>query len=262
MRDRIISSIILVALFALFYILGGIYFIAFTSFAAIFAYKEIAFLKKYPPIVIIIGLVSIISLIILNSKEAVYTLGLSTGSIIFPIVLLTVPTLLPRYQKKYLSSDAFNSITFILLVGLGLASINSFMLTDKHLLLYVVLVCVINDVFAYVVGTLIGKHKFSKISPKKSVEGLIAGVLIGTIGSTLFYLMFVEGNVSVALITTISLVLNISCPLGDLIFSKIKRENDIKDFSKLLPGHGGMLDRLDSIIFTSLVFILLLSIFK
>ena len=136
------------------------------------------------------------------------------------------------------------------------------MLTDKHLLLYVVLVCVINDVFAYVVGTLIGKHKFSKISPNKSVEGLIAGVLIGTIGSTLFYLMFVEGNVSVALISTISLVLNISCTLGDLIFSKIKRENDIKDFSKLLPGHGGMLDRLDSIIFTSLVFILLLSIFK
>ena len=262
MRDRIISAVILIALFTLFYILGGIYFVAFTSFAAIFAYKEIAFLKKYPPIVIILGLISILSLVILNSKEYLFSLGLSSGSIVFPIVLLTLPTLISKYHSKYQTSDAFNLISFILLVGLGIASINSWMLTDKHLLLYVVLICVLNDVFAYLIGTLIGKHKFSKISPKKSIEGLIAGIVIGTIGSTLYYLMFVEENASVALITTITFILNIACPIGDLLFSKIKRENDIKDFSKLLPGHGGMLDRLDSIIVTSLVLLLLLSIFK
>jgi len=262
MRDRIISAVVLIALFTLFYILGGVYFVMLTSFASVLAYKEIAFLKKYPPVIIILGLVSIISLVILNSKEYIFTLGINTSSIIFPIIFLTLPTLIPRYQSKYEVSKAFEFISFIFIIGLGIASINSLMFSDKKLLLYVLSICVLNDVFAYLIGTLIGKHKFSKISPKKSIEGLIAGSLVGTIGGTLFYVMFIEPTVNVLLILAITFILNISCQLGDLLFSKIKRENNIKDFSNLLPGHGGMLDRLDSIIITSLVFVLLLSIFK
>ena len=261
MKKRLISGIIIVALFSLFYILGGNYFVAFTSFLAILAYKEIAFLKKYPNIVIILGLISMLALVILNSVYINYLIGIKYISILIPLILLTIPSLIPKYQKTYLLSDAFSLIGFISFVGIALSSINVFVLTNKITLLYLISIVCINDIFAYLIGKLIGKRKFSKISPNKTLEGTIAGNIFGLIGGIAFYLIFINANINILFLIIVTLILNISGQLGDLLFSKIKRENNIKDFSNLIPGHGGILDRLDSLLFTSLVYTIIIILF-
>ena len=105
------------------------------------------------------------------------------------------------------------------------------------------------DTFAYFIGSKYGKRKlFPKISPKKSLEGFIGGLIFGSLISTIFYVLVI-GNVSIISIFVLSILLSTIGQFGDLAFSYIKRYFNIKDFSNIMPGHGGILDRLDSIIF-------------
>ena len=112
--------------------------------------------------------------------------------------------------------------------------------------------------FAMFTGSLFGKHKLiPKVSPKKSVEGSVGGSIIGTILAVVYYELVITntGNLFILIISTF--ILTILGQLGDLLFSKIKRENGIKDFSNIMPGHGGILDRLDSLSFVAMGYILL-----
>ena len=111
------------------------------------------------------------------------------------------------------------------------------------------------DTFAHSIGTLFGKHKINEISPKNSGEGCLGGAFFGTLISVLFYLIVINQDINIFLLVFITLFLSIIGQLGDLFFSQIKRQYGIKDFSNLMPGHGGVLDRLDSIIFVTLAFI-------
>ena len=112
-----------------------------------------------------------------------------------------------------------------------------------------------NDTCAYLVGRAIGKHKMSPIlSPKKSIEGLIGGIVgAGILGVVfgLIYNHFMQVVHSVWIFALIGAVCALPAVIGDLAASAIKRNNDIKDYGKLIPGHGGILDRFDSIIFTA-----------
>ena len=102
------------------------------------------------------------------------------------------------------------------------------------------------DIFAYVCGKLIGKHKFSKISPNKTIEGCVGG----TIGAVIMILIYtIRMNINYVLVAGIGLILSLLSQMGDFAASSIKRFTGIKDYSNLIPGHGGMLDRIDSIIF-------------
>ena len=111
------------------------------------------------------------------------------------------------------------------------------------------------DTFAYFTGMLLGKHKLiPAVSPKKTVEGAVGGTLFA-IGFTVLY-GFVVGKISGAApnylaLIIVSLLVSILSQCGDLIMSLIKRKFEIKDYGKLFPGHGGVLDRFDSIIVTS-----------
>lgn len=119
------------------------------------------------------------------------------------------------------------------------------------------------DSFAFVVGKLCGKHKFSKISPNKSIEGCIGGLL----GATAFYIIFTQilHNLQICELNYIVMgilgcIVSIISQIGDIAASSIKRYCGIKDFSNLMPGHGGMLDRFDSVLFIAPVVFLALSI--
>ena len=116
------------------------------------------------------------------------------------------------------------------------------------------------DIFAYVCGKLIGKHKFSKISPNKTIEGLIGGLVMGTFVASTFYYVVIDPKISLAILIFITLFLALVGQLGDLVFSSIKRTFGVKDFSSLIPGHGGILDRFDSLIFVILSFILVMGV--
>ena len=108
------------------------------------------------------------------------------------------------------------------------------------------------DIFAYVCGKLIGKHKFSKISPNKTIEGCVGGT-IGAVIMILIYTVIINNlcgmNINYILVATIGIILSLLSQMGDFAASSIKRFTGIKDYSNLIPGHGGMLDRIDSIIF-------------
>lgn len=117
---------------------------------------------------------------------------------------------------------------------------------------YVFLAAWGTDIFAYCIGKRFGKHKFSKISPNKSIEGCIAGA-IGAIFFMTTYTwicnQYLGMNFQYSYIIIIAIVLSLVGQIGDFSASSIKRYTGIKDFSNLIPGHGGMLDRIDSVIF-------------
>ncbi len=108
-----------------------------------------------------------------------------------------------------------------------------------------------NDTFAYLVGKNFGKHKlFERISPKKTIEGFFGGFFFTIIASIILAKYFIQtSNISIWI--GIAILVSIFATLGDLVQSKFKRIANVKDSGKIMPGHGGVLDRLDSIIFVS-----------
>ena len=108
----------------------------------------------------------------------------------------------------------------------------------------------INDTFAYLVGKNFGKKKlFERISPKKTVEGFLGGLIFSAVAAYLVY--FFTGLLDLHTWVGIAIILSVFGTLGDLIQSKFKRQAGVKDSGRLMPGHGGLFDRLDSIIFAS-----------
>ena len=104
------------------------------------------------------------------------------------------------------------------------------------------------DTFAYLVGSRIGKHKFTKISPNKSIEGVIGG-FFGVLIISYIFKYFVPKIFFGTNLAILSVLLTIVAVFGDLFESKIKRDLDVKDSSTILGGHGGFLDRFDSALF-------------
>ena len=107
-----------------------------------------------------------------------------------------------------------------------------------------------NDSFAYIVGKNFGKQKlFSSISPKKTVEGFLGGVFFAALSS--YFIALIAPSLSFTNWLIISVLVSVFGTLGDLVESKYKRQAAVKDSGKIMPGHGGMLDRLDSAIFAA-----------
>ncbi len=120
----------------------------------------------------------------------------------------------------------------------------------KFWILFVLVVTVAGDAGAYHIGSLIGRHKlYPIVSPKKSVEGSIGGLFASVVVGSAVGLIFLK-NMPLAILFFFSLAVAITGQIGDLIESMLKRNSGKKDSSALLPGHGGILDRLDSLIFS------------
>ena len=109
----------------------------------------------------------------------------------------------------------------------------------------------VNDSFAYIVGKSFGKQKlFYSISPHKTVEGFLGGLLFCCISASIVS-RYIDETLTTPNWLIIAIIVSVFGTLGDLIESKLKRESNVKDSGKIIPGHGGILDRLDSIIFAS-----------
>ena len=112
----------------------------------------------------------------------------------------------------------------------------------------------INDTMAYIVGSVIGKTPLSKISPKKTWEGTIGGIILSTVVVGLLLPMILLPTPDIALsvlFTSVSLIASITGTFGDLLESKLKRMAGVKDSGQMMPGHGGFLDRFDSLVFAT-----------
>jgi len=185
-------------------------------------------------------------------------LVIATATSFTAIVLLSLQHGTQNFVKR--ASSTALALTYLPLLGgfimliarpsNGLAAVMTFLL---------IIGC--NDTFGYMVGVLIGKHQLApSISPKKSYEGLI-GSLIGTmVGGGLTFHYILDSDYRYGIVT--GLVIVFTATSGDLIESAMKRDMSIKDMGNILPGHGGMLDRLDSAIFSAPAFYLALELVK
>lgn len=262
MKTRIISAIVALIIVVPLLIWGGNYFAFGCALLSVQALRELLMLKdntnKIPILVQLLSIVCMLLLVLSDFDGYSIAFGLSYKGIAVSALALFLPTIF--YKKDtYKTSDAFYLLGCTILIGM---IFNSFILVRNLGIMkfvYLILITTMTDTFAYIFGSLIGKHKMCPlISPKKSWEGSIFGSLVGTFVSCAFYHAMINPiNLKVVLVT---LALSIIGQLGDLFFSKIKRENGIKDFSNIMPGHGGILDRLDSLIMVVLAFIVLFGV--
>ena len=121
-------------------------------------------------------------------------------------------------------------------------------------LLWLLVVVAMTDVGAYAVGKSIGKTPFCETSPNKTMEGVVGGIAVATVAGMFLGLTFVDFGTSLV----ISFAVSVSSIFGDLYESSLKRAADVKDSGSLLPGHGGVLDRIDGYLFGAIVMLVLL----
>lgn len=188
------------------------------------------------------------------SQTSMYFLYIIHAAVLFSMLL---------YRHKELDFKEMSVIlcmTILIPVALGtLISLRS--LGGDHGMFYVLIAIFaswISDAGAYFAGTFFGKHKLApNISPKKTVEGVIGGLILNIIAMVAFGLLFQNvkyagaKEVNYLVLAIIGFVGSFTSLLGDLSFSLIKRSCHIKDFGQVIPGHGGILDRFDSVIFTA-----------
>lgn len=128
-------------------------------------------------------------------------------------------------------------------------------------MIYIVFACFGCDTGAYFFGSWFGKHKLiERISPKKTWEGAIGGWFVGAVTSYIFGLFYLNHLFDTNVILFASITLPIVAQIGDLSFSAIKRQYHVKDFGSIFPGHGGVLDRVDSLLFCLMYFYAILLI--
>lgn len=265
MKTRIISAIVMCLIIIPVLIIGGLPFkILAIILAAMSMYEVMKAREKKSKIPLFIRILSYILIgVFVGLGTSVYSANyeLIYKVMIVIFLLYFIPVVFINDTEKFSVTDSLYVLGCTIFLGVAY---NSFVLIsniDFKYLFYIILVTTMTDTFAYFTGSFIGTHKLcEKISPKKTWEGAIGGSVVGTIIATFFYLFLINPSANVLLIIGITLLLTIIGQIGDLFFSSIKRHYKIKDFSNLIPGHGGILDRFDSIIFVVLTFILFMNI--
>ena len=262
MKQRVISGAVLVVILAITLYFGGIVTCGLMALVSLVGNMELLRVygvnKKTPGIVCYLATVLYYIAIYLDRMDIIVPMMVIYLLVMLAVYVLTFPT----YSDKQIMA-AFMDFFYVSVMLSFVYLIRNM----EHGLVLVLLIFVsswINDTCAYFVGRALGKHKMApKLSPKKSIEGCIAGI-VGAVIIALIYTYAINSikgfEYSYIYITIFTIILSIIGQIGDFAASSIKRYADVKDFSNLIPGHGGMLDRIDSIIFIAPFAYILLNI--
>jgi phosphatidate cytidylyltransferase len=180
------------------------------------------------------------------------------GGIFFIIFLILIGTVL---IKEWIVINIKKSIiiNIIGIIYISIALFFSYLLRGQgnqqlHIFIWILTICICSDIGGYIVGKSIGGNRLTKISPNKTISGSVGSLFFSFFPLLFFHLFFLDDylisfNIKNILLT---LIFSITCQIGDLLISYYKRYNNVKSTGNILPGHGGLFDRLDGIIFTIL----------
>lgn len=258
MKKRVVSAFLMILIFALCIIISSKIFAILMLICGNLCLKELIDIKyknKYIDFVKFVCYLSI-SILILNGVFFKFN---TLFTLIFPILSIITPIIFYNDNKKYNMEDSLYLIGITFFLGIAFNIIVYLREIDIALCLYIFLVACLTDTYAYIGGSLIGRHKLTEISPKKTIEGSVLGSFMGTILASIYYLTVIDAN-NIFKVLLMTFILTVLSEFGDLVFSSIKRHFKIKDYSNIIPGHGGMLDRFDSIIYVALSYVLVLTI--
>lgn len=256
MLQRIITGAILAVLVIVLVVFSGTWFfpVVMTLLTALGTYEMLGCVgtKK-------VYLISIPTLIAsISSAVCAYFFGYAACLAIIMMYLTALLGMCVFFDEKVKVNDVFCTFTSTLYVMLCFAAfitIRKIPDTGLYLFLLIFVAAWITDTFAYFTGVFIGKHKLiPRISPKKTVEGSVGGIVFCVIAFAVYGNVlhrFFDVQVNFPVLISVGFVMSIIAQIGDLIASAIKRSYGIKDYGNLFPGHGGVLDRFDSIMILS-----------
>jgi len=233
-----------------FFVLFGIFLLI-----AVYEFCNLLGFNKIIPLFIasiVYGSVSYLSQINIKlNKNFDFSILIATLLISFKCIAFLYDKSNKRVENisKYLYLFGYLILPFVILtkIPFGIRGYNPKIIIGIFILIWT------NDTFAYIVGKSIGKHKlFESISPKKTIEGFFGGFVFSILSSYLISKYYIEGSITNQYIWIgFAIIVSIFGTIGDLVESKFKRLANVKDSGKIMPGHGGILDRLDSVIFVS-----------
>lgn len=269
---RLISGIVLVAIALLAFIFGGEILLGISVFISITGYLELCRAvgvkekdKKINALEIvgIIGILAYYAVLYFFPAVEEGNAAMSMGNVLYAVIpvigvfmlsMLLYVVRFPKYRSEQIMANVFNFLYAPVMLSF------IYLTREQEVGKYIVWLILISswgcDTCAYVVGMLIGKKKiFPVLSPKKSLEGCIGGVVGAGLIAALYAIFAVENvfpdkRVTIV-ITVICMAGAVMSQVGDLAASAIKRNHEIKDYGKLIPGHGGIMDRFDSVIVTA-----------
>lgn len=250
---RLLTSLIFVPFFLLLYDYGSIPFLFFTAgMIAVMSYEFFMILKaKGLEPYFKIGVVSSVVL----AFTAYFSSALFTHFVITSLIILLSVSELTRKKRDNLIMHISSTVFGVIYTGwmgghiLLLRHLSGTMLNSSILVLFALYMIWMADTGAFFAGSLFGKHKIMpRISPSKSYEGLIGGIVFSILSGFAFRFFWAR-FLSVPDIIFIGLIGSLGGLAGDLVESAMKRDAELKDVSSFLPGHGGVLDRFDSVLF-------------
>lgn len=256
MKQRVISAAVALLILVPLVIIGGISLkIAFALLSSIALFEILRASSKnnkYPEFIKYLSYILIFLFVLLDVNLIIKVCT----------IFLILSTFMVFIDKEKYNIESFSFMTFsIIFIGTIFSSLVSIRNIDIHLFISMFLITILTDSFAYIGGKIFGKHKLiPKVSPNKTIEGSIIGSLFGTIIPSIYYIYMVDPGESFIVVLVTVFGLSILGQIGDLFFSSIKRYYGIKDYSNIMPGHGGVLDRLDSIIFVLIGYMLIINI--
>lgn len=259
-KARFLSSIVLVIVVAAALILGGPVLFLFTLLIALKAYFEMTRATKVRGegkkvcLVEIFGALGVLGYYGVRYYADTETYVMLTVTITIIAILFVYVFTFPKYNANQIMAAIFSFIYAPIMLGYLYLTRNL-----EHGIYIVWLIFIsswICDTCAYLVGMAFGKHKLAPVlSPKKSVEGAIGGIagaaLVGLIYAFILGKTVISESNMLWVFPVISAIGAMISQVGDLAASAIKRNFDIKDYGKLIPGHGGIMDRFDSVVFTA-----------
>ncbi len=191
-----------------------------------------------------LGLILLLTLMFFNMYILAYFLILIGVFSILEFAYMNKIILKDKFYKNIIFNFLFFSYVFFILSAFLVLSFFSHL---KLLIFIILLVCIASDIGGYIFGKLLKGPKLTKISPHKTISGSLGSMILSTI--ILIFLIYYFTNSFEIYILIVGLITSITCQLGDLFFSLLKRKSKIKDTGNILPGHGGVLDRVDGILF-------------